>query len=114
MKSAIVVEIELPANLRQENEWWIANCPALDVCSQGPSREAALVNLEDAVAFFVESCFERGTLFEVLREAGFERVSEEQATAPILGLEEDALSVRVPLPFVISQRVQGTAPAQQR
>jgi predicted RNase H-like HicB family nuclease len=64
MNSSVVVEIALPANIRREADWWIANCPALDVCSQGPSRDEALVNLEDAVVFFIESCLERGTLFE--------------------------------------------------
>lgn len=115
MKSGISVDIALPASVRQENEWWIASCPALDVCSQGPSREEALVNLEDALVFFIESCFERGTLFDVLREAGFERASEEQVADLAQGQEDNTLSIRVPLPFVIAERrVENTHPAQQR
>lgn len=114
MKSAILVEIALPATVRQQDKWWLANCPALDVCSQGPSREEALVNLEDAVVFFIESCFERGTLFDVLREAGFERAPEEQVADWARGQEDDTLSIRVPLPFVIAERAQSSHPVQQR
>jgi predicted RNase H-like HicB family nuclease len=105
MKSAIVVELTLPANVHRNDGWWIATCPVLDVCSQGGSRDEAMVNLEDAVVFFVESCVERGTLFEVLREAGFERVSEAETEPPAADQEDgDRLSVRVPLPFMVAKR----------
>jgi predicted RNase H-like HicB family nuclease len=114
MKSSVVVEIALPANVRREGDWWIADCPALDVCSQGPSRNEALVNLEDAVVFFIESCVERGTLFEVLGEAGFERVPEDQLVDSGPGDEKETLSVRVPLPFVIAGRTQEVVHGQQR
>jgi predicted RNase H-like HicB family nuclease len=55
MDSAVVVEITLPAVVHRDEEWWIADCPALDVCTQGRTREEALVNFEDAVVFFIES-----------------------------------------------------------
>jgi predicted RNase H-like HicB family nuclease len=44
----------------------------LDVHSQGHTREQAERNLQDARATFLLSCYERGTLDVVLREANLE------------------------------------------
>jgi predicted RNase H-like HicB family nuclease len=44
----------------------------LDVHSQGHTRDQAERNLKDALATFLLSCYERGTLEIVLREADLE------------------------------------------
>jgi len=55
---------------------WVAGCPALDVYSQGKSAEDAARSLAEAVVAWFESCLERDTLDEALRELGFEEAAE--------------------------------------
>ena len=66
----IGVEFRLPAKIRKKGRWYVSSCPPLDVHSQGHTKEEARRNLIDALVFFLESCFERGTLEEVLRDEG--------------------------------------------
>ncbi len=63
--------MRLPVEYKQEGDWTIASCPVLDVHSQGRSEEEAKRNIVEALQLFIESCFERGTLDDVLKEAGF-------------------------------------------
>jgi len=67
----ISIEFELPAKIRKKGAWFISSCPLLDVFSQGRTRSEAENNLVDALASFLTSCYERGTLDAVLRETGF-------------------------------------------
>lgn len=64
------VEFRLPAKIRKRGKWFVSSCPALDVHSQGHSKEEARQNLLDALVFFLESCIRRGALADVFREAG--------------------------------------------
>lgn len=61
----------LPAVFRQEGDWFVASFPNLDVSSQGRSREQAARSLIEAAQLFIEDCFERGTLEQVLKDCGF-------------------------------------------
>ena len=94
------IEFRLPVKIRKKGKWYVSSCPSLDVCSQGHTKEEARQNLIDALVFFLESCFERGTLDEVLRDAGF--VSASTATARRPAKSEESVTVR--LPFMIRQR----------
>lgn len=66
---------------------WIASCPSLDVVTQGESFDQAHENLTEALTLFFESCIRRGTLEQVLQEAGYEpdeiRMVEDMATSYI-------------------------------
>ncbi len=93
------VEFRLPAKIRKKGKWYVSSCPSLDVHSQGHTREEARQNLVDALVFFLESCFERGTLETVLRAAGFVPVGTRLAPRGRSPKGEE--SVTVPLPFVI-------------
>lgn len=96
------LEFRLPAKIRKKGKWFISSCPPLDVHSQGHTKEEARQNLIDALVFFFESCFERGTLETALREAGFVPAA---APAPAKGrVAKREESVTVPLPFAIRQR----------
>ena len=52
-------------------KYWIGACPSLDVNTQGESFERAQENLKEALVLFFEYCAARGTLEEVLRQAGY-------------------------------------------
>lgn len=66
------MEFKLPAQVRKKGKWFISSCNLLDVHSQGHSREQAERNLRDALATFLLSCYERGTLEVVLLGTGLE------------------------------------------
>jgi predicted RNase H-like HicB family nuclease len=66
------MEFKLPAQVRKKGKWFISSCNLLDVHSQGHTREQAERNLKDALATFLLSCYERGTLEIVLREVDLE------------------------------------------
>ena len=95
------MEFKLPAPVRKKGKWYISSCNLVDVHSQGHTREQAERNLKDALATFLLSCYERGTLEIVLREAGF---------VPAVGRNSKSRTatrrrkeVTVPLPFSIDR-----------
>ena len=94
MVSRIRFDLTVPAEVREDEDHFVSFCPALDVYSQGPSEEAALDNLAEALQLFVESCLARGTLDRVLKDCGFEPEAAEPEP------EEDRYMVHVPLSLV--------------
>jgi predicted RNase H-like HicB family nuclease len=104
----IAMEFKVPARIRKKGKWFVSSCPLLDVHSQGHTRDEAERNLVDALTSFLISCYERGTLDEVLREAGFVPVAE--AEAPETVLAKGDIELTFPLPFVIdSSRARALA-----
>ena len=83
MTTRLRVEFTVPAEVREEGAY-----------SQGDTEETALGNLAKALHLFIESCFERGTLEEVLKDCGFRPDSSDFEPA------EGQRMVRVPLPLV--------------
>lgn len=94
MANRIRVELSVPAEVRQDGGHFVSFCPPFDVYSQGPDEEAALANLVEALQLFIESCFARGTLEQVLKDRGFE--PDDAGPEPA----EDGRMVRVPIPLV--------------
>jgi predicted RNase H-like HicB family nuclease len=66
-----IFEFRLPYKLKKRQKWYLAVCQSLDVAGQGPTKDKALENLREAIQGFLADCFERGTLDEVLQQAGF-------------------------------------------
>ena len=72
MAETVSISLRLVCRVHQEaDDLWVAGCPRLDVHSQGSTIEEAKSSLGEAVELFVESCIERDTLDEVLRDCGF-------------------------------------------
>lgn len=67
----IKISFTLPVVITKRERWVVAACPALDIISQGATEREAKANLTEALHLFFESCIERGTLFEVLKDCGF-------------------------------------------
>ena len=65
-----IIEFKLPFNIKKDNGWYVSSCSIIDVHSQGKTIKKAKENLSEALSLFLISCFERGTLAEVLRESG--------------------------------------------
>lgn len=75
MEAVVEFNFRLPVQYRQDGKYLVAWCPLLDISSQGFNREEATANLIEATQAFLESCFERGVLDEVLKASGFSPTS---------------------------------------
>lgn len=71
-KRRVGFSMTVPASVRQEGGVFYAACDIFDVHSQGPDQQKALENLVEALQLFVETCYEQGTLEQVLKAQGFE------------------------------------------
>lgn len=98
----VTFQVKLPAKVKKQSGQYISCCPVLDVYSQGETKGKALRNLKEALQLFFISCFERGTLDEVLKESGFKPI--ESRHAKIKRFPSRYESIQVPLPFQIPQR----------
>ncbi len=77
MGITITLTAKLPIQITKKTKWFVASCPALDVASQGETRELARKNISEALTLFLRSCLERGTLDAVLKQCGFQSVVEQ-------------------------------------
>lgn len=46
--------LEFSSVLTREGKWFVANCPELDIVSQGKTIELALKNLQEAVELYLQ------------------------------------------------------------
>lgn len=60
-------------SIKKDGDWFIVSNDALDVVAQGESEEKALANFREVATLFVESCYRRGTLYDVLNQSAFPR-----------------------------------------
>ena len=73
--ASLTITIKAPVDIYQDGSVFVAKCARFDVITQGNTFEEAHENLIEALTLFIETCFEMGTLEEVLREAGFKPAS---------------------------------------
>lgn len=66
---------------REAKNRWVTTCPSLRIASQGKTLEAAKKSLREAIQLWFESCLERDTLDEAMRELGFQHASPEEVAA---------------------------------
>lgn len=77
---SVEVEARLTALIRREKPGiYGVYCPALDLWSQGDTVAEAKKNIAEAVELFIESCYERGMLNQVLLDCGFKFAGQRQA-----------------------------------
>ena len=76
-QDVVSVRVQLHGHIKKEKSgMYVSYCPALDLCSQGKTEKEARKNIIEATRLFIESCFEDGTLNEVLHESGFRLAGE--------------------------------------
>jgi predicted RNase H-like HicB family nuclease len=94
----IMMTFKLPIKVEEKDGWFISSCSILDVFSQGETLEIAKKNIIETLKIFFASCYERGTLEEVLKECGFELSnSVEHNTDNIISKDE---YVNIPIPLL--------------
>lgn len=74
MDDTLELSVKLMCFFREEAGQWVAGCPSLDVYSQGDTPEDAQEALREAVGMWIESCLERDTLEQAMREVGWHRI----------------------------------------
>lgn len=64
-------EIQLTAEVWKESGVYVSYVPQLDISSCGKTVEEARKNIREAAELFIDGLEEKGTLTQVLEEAGF-------------------------------------------
>jgi predicted RNase H-like HicB family nuclease len=95
----IIFNVKLPAKVKKQGRLYISCCPVLDVFSQGENKEKSLENLRQALKLFFLSCFERGTIDEVMKSCGFTPIERRVVKAKPFPKRYE--SINIPLPFQI-------------
>jgi len=67
----IMKKIVLTGEIWKEGNMYTSYCREIDVASCGPSIEEARKNLREVIEIFFEETSRKGTLRELLEEAGF-------------------------------------------
>ncbi len=98
--ASLTMNVKLPVCVYEEADVYIAKCDCFDLQTQGCSLEDAKKNIIEAVGLFLETCFEMGTLEEVLKDCGFKLA--EHPEPPQQQHEE----VEVILPFILANTFQ--------
>jgi len=75
MKLEIAIKLKAAVRYDEEAGVWVSWCPALDVYSQGTSRQRAQEAVEEALVMYVRYCFQKKKLGKVLDARGFEPVN---------------------------------------
>jgi predicted RNase H-like HicB family nuclease len=103
MWALLKFELKVPVEVHKGATAFIARCPIFDVSSQGKTPGEAKKNLADALFLFVTTCFEMGTLDEVMKECGFK---PGRGVTGKLSLKKDQELLSVPFPFMVSNQRQ--------
>ncbi len=78
----------------KEGKAYVAYVPELDLSSCGGTDEDARRNIQQAVAAFLETTAEMGTLEEILGEAGYVREGDAWRAPEFVSLDRITLSVK--------------------
>ncbi len=98
--------LSLVGEVRRKGKWYVACCPVFDVVTQGETERKAVANLTEALREFLLSCFERGTIDEVLKDAGLMPVSEYFPRTTRTS-RNHTVPLQIELPFV--RQIPGTS-----
>ena len=88
-------DLSFTVHVFKEGDVFIAYVPQLDVSSCGDTATAARHNIQDAVSLLLETSKERGTLTEILEEAGYRHEGRHWLAPEHISL--DRLSVNLPV-----------------
>ena len=97
MKPKLQFEMKVPVEIFKDGSVYVSYCPIFDVYSQGDTEEDAKKNLIEALTGFIITCYEMGTLSEVLRNSGFSPSEKLELDEPE---DNDLNFIDIPLPFM--------------
>ena len=97
------IDFKFPTTVVKRSKWYVACCPALDVCSQGGTVDEARANLAEALKLFILSCLKRKTLDAVFDECGFS-VIQTETPAKVRNARTKSKMITVPIPLAARLR----------
>jgi predicted RNase H-like HicB family nuclease len=71
----------------------ISYCPALNVFSHGKTKEEAKEALSNAIRLFLETCYQRNTLGDILRKAGFNPLPRQAGVAMAATKKDECIEI---------------------
>jgi len=89
------MEIQFTTRIFKEGRTYVAHALDLDVSSCAGTKEKAIKNLKQAVRLFLEEANKRGTLDQILEEAGYSK--DKQKLAPPKFISVQRMSLPLPL-----------------
>jgi predicted RNase H-like HicB family nuclease len=89
------MEIQFTTRIFKEGRTYVAHALELDVSSCAGTKEKAIKNLKQAVRLFLEEANKRGTLNQILEEAGYSK--DKQKLAPPKFISVQRMSLPLPL-----------------
>ena len=87
-------EIAYTVHTFKEGNAYVAYVPELDLSSCGATADDARRNIRDAVQGFLETSADRGTLEEILREAGYSWTGDAWHAPEFVALDRETASLR--------------------
>ena len=103
-RGVVFIRANLSARITKEKpKMYVSHCLELDLYSQGDTLKEAKANIIEATQLFIESCFERNTLHDVLLECGFiehKQAVKKQRSKPVMesvGQREMKIPAYIPL-----------------
>jgi len=100
MNISLSFEAHLPAKFQKKGTTYIGNCHILDVVTQGETLDQAKKNLAEAIELFLITCYEMGTLDDVLKDCGF---TSQKPNKNMQIRNTDEISVKIP--FYLMEKV---------
>lgn len=93
------IRVRLPVSFFRENGTYIAWCPLLDISTCAPTVKEAQENFSEMVQVFIEETDKRGTLDDILKEAGFTKVTRNHTPywKPPRIIKEEKVQLKVPV-----------------
>jgi len=90
----------------KEAEVFVSHCPAFGVYSQGESEAEAVAAIKSALSMHVGAAYKHGRLEQILRRAGFERVSSGKIPASpsqfiFIQRADDVKEIGVGIPLIL-------------
>ena len=99
--SELQISFKVGVSIQKDDEInaWVAACSPFDVWSQGKTKKEALDNIHEALNIFLVSCFDRGTLDEVMKQCGVKPSNVSQAKSKAKKASAQTKNIDVAIPF---------------
>jgi hypothetical protein len=93
------MKIQFTSQVFKEGRMFVARTPELDISSCATTKTKALANLQEAVRIFLEEAEKKGSLQQILKEAGFSRRRRTLVGPKLV----DSMRITLPLPLSHAQ-----------
>lgn len=82
MKKTHHIAVNLPVQFIKDGNVFVAQCPALDISTQGDTFEEAQKMFDELVHTYIDELIEMGTLEEVLLSCGWTKTPSKKEWIP--------------------------------